>query len=127
MALSILKVMLRAHERIAIIGGPRTGKTTLSHYVDDRPVVHADDLIKLGWSEASASLSKMVNDIRGPVVVEGVAVPRALRKGMRVDAVLWLSKVHHPQSSGQASMTKAVQTVFDEWAADHRDVPVYRA
>jgi hypothetical protein len=50
---------LRTYARVAIAGGPRTGKTTLAATVKDRPVVHTDDFI-VGheWSEVPALASK---------------------------------------------------------------------
>src|SRR5262245_4436614 len=35
--------VLGKYSRVAIVGGPRTGKTTLSATVSDRPVIHTDD------------------------------------------------------------------------------------
>lgn len=73
--------------RTLIIGGPKTGKTTLAEQVAaGRPVRHTDDLITdHAWSEASA----VATDGTEPVVIEGVAVVRALRK--------WLAR--HPEGS----------------------------
>jgi hypothetical protein len=41
--------------------------------------MHTDDLIALGWSEASAAVIPWISR-PGPWIIEGVAVPRALRK-----------------------------------------------
>jgi dephospho-CoA kinase len=116
--------LLARYPRLAITGGPKTGKTTLSNTANDRRVVHGDDRIDLGWSESSLAMARDVNEWPGPIVIEGVQVPRALRKGMRVDAVLWLSTPRVPLTSAQAAMAKGVQTVFDEWRAQNPHVPV---
>lgn len=126
-AASRLRDMLKAHARVAVVGAPKTGKTTLTAQVTDRPVIHADDLIPLGWSEASAELAQKCNAIAGPMCVEGVSVPRALRKGLRVDAVLLLSQPFTPHTPGQAAMAKGVRTVWDEWHAANPGVVVFRA
>ena len=118
---------LRQYQRIAIAGGPRTGKTTLSTRVTDRPVVHGDDFIALGWSQASEALAAQVNASVGPLVVEGVQVPRALRKGMAVDVVIWLERPYVTQTPEQAIMAKGCRTVFDEWRAANPTVPVVYA
>ena len=114
-----LLTLARKARRLAIAGGPRVGKTTLASLIaDGRHVIHTDDFISLGWSEASAHAAKLVNHYeRSPlnVTIEGVAVPRALRKGMKVDLVIWLSKAREPLSSGQMAMTKACRSVLDEW------------
>jgi hypothetical protein len=89
--------------RIAITGGPRTGKTTLARTFaaplhvscdsafDDEScscgaLRHTDDLIeqmkhlgKDAWSAASAEVANWL-DAPGPWIIEGVAVSRALRK-----------------------------------------------
>jgi dephospho-CoA kinase len=115
---------LRRYQRIAICGGPRTGKSTLAKQVTDRQVIHTDDYMGIGWSEASAAVAAFVNNHPGMLVVEGVAVPRALRKGMRVDAVIWLPNAHAPLTVGQSAMAKGCRSVFDEWMAANPTVPV---
>lgn len=63
--------------RIAIAGGPKTGKTTMSKGCEN--VKHTDDLIKEGWSEASEKSSLWFDDHK-VLTVEGVAVPRGLEE-----------------------------------------------
>ncbi len=130
--------------RICITGGPRTGKTTLANQLGDERgdhigslVAHTDDLIALGWSEASAAASKWL-DVPGPWIVEGVAVSRALRKWREpnqdqpppVDLVIRLHVPHEMLSRGPLTMAKGEQTVWDEisrWI-DGYGVPVeYRS
>jgi len=57
-------------------------------------------------------------------VIEGVQVPRALRKGLVVDAVLWLDTPLADRSKGQDSMAKGVASVFAEWRSTMPHVPV---
>lgn len=112
--------VLAKYPRIAIAGGPRTGKTTLSNRVTDRRVVHTDDFIPMfkgrqdGWSELSRYVCALVNEHEGPILIEGVRTPHALRKGMIVDAVIWLDKPLETLNRGQASMKQACLTVMDE-------------
>jgi hypothetical protein len=76
-----------AVKRIAITGSPKSGKTTYANRLGARfgvEVVHTDDYIDMGWSEASAHAA----DVMGKpttVITEGVAVPRALRKMLEAD------------------------------------------
>ncbi len=123
-AAQTLPALLARYQRIAITGAPKAGKTTLVQQVTDRPVVHGDDHMGEGWSGSSERLAAVVNAIVGPVVVEGVQVPRALRKGMRVDCVVWLEGAHQPLSGQQNGMAKGVRTVLNEWRALNPDVPV---
>jgi len=134
--------------RIAITGGPRTGKTTLAHEirdqanpngprVDDIEIQHTDDLIgKLDWSDASAEVARWF-DWSGSWIIEGVAVSRALRKwrdnhpGERppVDRVIYLSEPHEELTKGQAAMAKGVRKVHDEiepWLNQHGICTEYR-
>lgn len=110
-------------ERVCIAGGPNTGKTTLAASYGPN-VRHTDDLITSHeWSEASDEVATWF-DNEGPWCIEGVAVPRALRKWLRANAadmsrrpcdrVIWLTQPHIPLTKGQATMTKACATVWSE-------------
>lgn len=112
--------------RLAIVGGPNTGKTTCalelagSRTYRDATVRHTDDVIDLGWSEASEEVADWLM-YDGPLIVEGVAVARGLRKWLRrgmkgrpVDRVLVLTQPFVPLPPGQASMAKGVATVLAE-------------
>lgn len=111
-------------ERLLITGGPRTGKTTrASDEARARGCIarHTDDLIAShGWSEASEEVATWF-DAPGPWIIEGVTVPRALRKWLRAhpegapcDRILVLRVPHAFLSPGQAAMAKGVATVWDE-------------
>jgi len=109
--------------RYALVGGPRTGKTSLSRWVaaitGAPEVLHTDDLVGvLDWSDASAEAATWF-DQEGPLVVEGVAVVRALRKwlaahpeGKPVDLVIHMLEPKVARNKGQEAMAKGVETVF---------------
>lgn len=120
--------------RICAAGGPKTGKTWLAeklfehrdwpHDVPDCDgcgvLRHTDDLIHLGWSEASAAAALWFDE-PGPWIIEGVAVPRALRKwlaahpeGKPCDVVYWLEDPHEELTRAQAAMAKGCATVWCE-------------
>lgn len=119
-----LPPLLRIYPRIAITGGPKAGKSTLAALVKTRPIIHTDDFAKLGWSEASAAVVKHCNELPPYFLVEGVAVPRALRKGLKVDCVIWLVGAHDTLTVPQESMAKACKTVFEEWRGLNPDAIV---
>ena len=119
--------------RIVVIGGPRTGKTT---YAKDFPWPtrcsdpkslggDADDRLDLPskerWSAISAEVASWLDAV-GPWVIEGVAVPRALRKWREahplmpcpVDEIHLLMTPRVALTPGQAAMGKGVQTVLNE-------------
>ncbi|MEK9645516.1 MAG: hypothetical protein VW547_08215 [Alphaproteobacteria bacterium] len=105
--------------RIAITGGPQTGKTTLAATLG-APVIHGDDFIELGWSQSSQALAHAMRT-PGPWVAEGVQVPRALRKMLEarpdvkpIDRLIVLGTPRKDQSEGQRRMSLGLDTVLSE-------------
>jgi SPP1 gp7 family putative phage head morphogenesis protein len=110
--------------RIAIVGPPRAGKSTLSEQLATMlraPVVHADHYAYLGWSQASDALADRM--LAGPAIFEGVAVSRALRKVLArtprsarppVDAVIVLGTPLEPLEHGQRIMALGHDRVLSE-------------
>ncbi len=107
--------------RIAVTGGPKTGKTTSVRGMEG--VRHTDNA-GADWEVASDTASKWFSD---PTVnvIEGVLVPHALRKWLRtnhygkpVDEVVIMRGAHRSLSKGQRSMTKGVNTVMREIAPE---------
>ena len=110
-------------KRIAIVGGPRTGKSTLAAKLSrdtGLPLIASDDYKDLDWSEASQHVADLLTK-NEPAIVEGVAVPRALRKMLAarpeerpIDKLIVLEAPKVPRSNGQKAMSKGVHTVLDE-------------
>ena len=106
--------------RIAVIGSPRAGKTTLAAELAEQhslPIFHADDFIALGWSAASEALAaRMSADV--PCIYEGVMVVRALRKALcqradaPVDRCVVLDRPRVQLTVGQAAMRRGCATVL---------------
>jgi predicted ATPase len=119
-----LAQLLREHKRIAIVGGPGTGKTTLSANVRDRRVVHTDDYIDRPWASVPDDVIRACDGLES-FVVEGVQVARSLRRGLKVDAVIYLDTMHRDATAPMRSMTKAVDTVFRDWRSADRLTPVF--
>lgn len=112
--------------RIAIAGVPRAGKSTFALQLARATgfsVVHADDFIPLGWSEASDEVARRLWT-PGPYILEGVAVTRGLRKALDIgpdrpcDRVHWLGESREPHSAGQARMAAADRTRFADMRAE---------
>jgi len=108
--------------RVAIVGGPRAGKTTLALNLGWKlalPVRHADDLIALGWSEASDRLAREILAADSGGIFEGVAIVRALRKALDmspsrpVDALVILPEAREPLTPEQRAMWRAQGTLLD--------------
>lgn len=105
--------------RVAIAGPPRSGKTTLARELSDEPL-STDDLISMGWSKGSETAAEWFGG-NDDIVIEGVTVPRALRKwlvlnptGRPVDEVRYLPRSRERLTTGQRIMGKGVKTVLKE-------------
>lgn len=96
-----------------IVGGPKTGKTTLAPQAH-----HTDDLMGLGWKAAKVVVAHWIGQGRD---VEGVQAARGLRQWLRdnpegkpCEEVVWLNTPKQPRSPAQAIMGKGVDTVMRE-------------
>jgi len=116
--------LVARYNRIAVVGGPRTGKTTLvmtTVEVDDRPVFHTDDLIGLvEWADQPAVIIERCAPL-DRYVVEGIQVARALRKGLEPDVVVVTTWPMVERTSGQKRLARAVDTWFHDWLAQRPD------
>lgn len=118
--------------RIVIAGGPKAGKTTLSTELGRKlgiPVYHTDDLLSSSpigalkrrddWSGQSEEVARWFSR-PGSWIVEGVTVPRALRKwlqankGKPCDKVIWLTRPKVSRNRGQEAMARGCETVWRE-------------
>lgn len=118
-----LSELLARFPRVAIAGVPRSGKTTgiaFTAEVDDdgRRIIHTDDWKqpRCNWADAPALVIAACQDSR--FLVEGVQVGRCLRKGLVVDAVVWMAEPLVELDKGQATMAKGCKTIFDDWLAN---------
>jgi hypothetical protein len=98
--------------RIAITGPPRVGKTWLAAQCTDRIVVHTDEWKDKDWP-AQPQLIIAGCDGLDRFLLEGVQVPRALRKGLKVDCLLWLDLAGAEQTPQQKAMGKAIATILN--------------
>ena len=115
--------------RIVIAGIPRAGKSTLADQLRTElgyELLRTDNLISMGWSEASAKAAEWMLERRGPWIVEGVAAIRALRKALAAgpdkpcEKLFWLSSPFVELTPGQRTMGKGAETVLHEIEPDLR-------
>jgi hypothetical protein len=127
---ALLSILAR-HRRVAIVGGPGAGKTTLAAGIAGRPVFHTDSMMDtVSWKyQPDYWLHRTENE--SIFVIEGIHTARYLRKARRlgypcpVDAVIILPGSHVKLTGAQARARTAVWTVFDEWLDQEPDVPIY--
>ncbi len=104
--------------KIAIAGGPNTGKTTLGKLLAEQlnlPLISTDDYIKQhGWNGLAKRMAEVGNGL-DEFIIEGIRVPWALREGLIVDYTIWLSRPHIKQTPKQRSLAKGCRTVYIEW------------
>lgn len=75
-------------QTVVIIGNPASGKTTLGNQLAARtgmPCFHADDYLPHGGVEALYVMLPDLLEMEKPLIVEGMAGYRLLRKGMQLD------------------------------------------
>ena len=121
-------------KRVLIVGWPGAGKTYMARELAQElgvPHLCTDPQNQcppgvfgipndLEWSESSQFVANHLLGVDG--VIEGVAVPRALRKwhesnpGMRppADRIIWLEPRYQGLTSGQIAMGKGLDTIMGE-------------
>lgn len=113
--------------RVLITGAPNTGKSQLAVELSAEVVQarEADDLIDKSdpgnWSKVSQELADVWFQEPGPWVIEGVQVPRALRKwleanptGCPCETIIWLHTPLQRLNTQQVAMLKGMVKVWAE-------------
>jgi hypothetical protein len=118
------RLLSRPADRTVILGGPRSGKSTLAQNISRGRIRirGTDELLGLGWSDSSLVASSWF-EYPGPWICEGVTTPRALRKwlarnhsGLPADRLVWNNHPVAPRNAGQETMAKGCATVWLEIA-----------
>lgn len=125
---------LHRYPRIAIAGGPRTGKTTLAdefrRLADEfrlravPPIYRTDDF--LGYDRG-----EMLRDIRSMLrgadefIIEGCQVAWLLRAGLEVDAALYLGQPVAPRTPEQHRFARSIYEVYSRWADKERKADLW--
>jgi len=120
-------------KKIAIVGRPKVGKTTLAKKMAkelDLNLIHTDDIIgDVSFIDADKHMIEKVRD-QESYIVEGVQVSRMLRRGekegsWKPDKLIIVDATHKvkPKHKGLASLCK---DPVDVWCAANPDVEVER-
>ena len=118
--------ILEGHKRVALTGVVNSGKSLLLDYADlaGRKVVHTDDLRETPFEEKPARIQEELEGLR-EFIVAGMQVPRALRKGLEVDAVVWINNPRTRLTPRQRGFSKGARTILDKWRHENPDIPVF--
>lgn len=98
--IALIDDLLKRYNRIAVVGGPVTGKSIITEAVTDRPVIHSDDLHDSSWSGKSEDLKKEAEK-HDRFVIAGIAADRAVRKGLEVDVLVHCTRPRRAYKTGQ--------------------------
>ena len=110
-------------KRIAIVGVPGAGKTSLATQLGKQhqiPVRHTDALRSLSWKGQGAASAALLNE-GSEWILEGVQVARGLRRWLRandagkpVDTLIVMRNSRGEETGGRSTLGKGVLTVLDE-------------
>jgi hypothetical protein len=115
--ISTLTEMLSTHSRVALIGGPSTGLTELAYEVcTDRPIVLASEFDARPWAEIPGAIELALGPLTSWLLVGGVHVARLLRKGLKLDAVVYVDS--------DDQLSKQTNSIFMDWRRGNRTVRV---
>lgn len=119
--------------RILITGAPGAGKTRLSAFLAKLlkiEVKSTDALEDMEWSDRSATVAKWMDE-PGPWIIEGVTIPRGLRKWKNYNGedkpppFDWFIMLPNPRGAyekvGQGTMAKQVvglATTMKDWIGE---------
>jgi hypothetical protein len=109
---------------VVIVGGPKSGKSTIASVAAERFKIRArygDNLIgQMGWSAMSDTVAEWF-DAPGKWIVEGVVTVRAIRKWLSFHpdetppfTIIVLSGSIQKRSPGQSAMAAGVTTIWNE-------------
>jgi len=114
------------HRRIMVFGGPKTGKSTLAKQLAREmgaQVMRTEMLLGLGytWAELAERTQEWLN-FRSPWVIEGLVVPRVIRRWLRENPgklpcdEIWClgDSAYVPITKGQQTAANGVMSVWDE-------------
>ena len=107
--------LVECYKKVALTGPPKSGKTTLANEIKDRPIIHTDDFIHLSWKEQVLA-SRIQAASLDTFLIEGIQVPRILRKGLDIQIVICLGESIEPLNTRQIGVGKSVRTVLTEWS-----------
>lgn len=111
-----IAAQLPAYNRIAVAGGPLTGKSLISDTITDRLHIATDFYRYMPWDEQASAISLALKGL-DRFLLTGVRTAGVLMHGLQVDCVVWLDVPLQPLTKEQETMRRGARTMFSRWAA----------
>ena len=125
---TVWRELVAAYSRIALTGVVNSGKTLLleegGRGTPPKEVVHTDQLKRSDWPSIPSKICSMTSG-KDSIIVVGTQVPRCLRKGLEVDAVVWLNTSRTGLDRRQEGFGKGIRKIMHAWRHQHPEIPVY--
>lgn len=125
---TVWRQLLEEHSRIGLTGVVMSGKTLLLEEgglgIPPREVLHIDTLRKNDWEMIPSIVCSRLSTKESFIVV-GVQVPRCLRNGLEIDALVWLDTSRKVRTNRQHGVGKGTRKIMHHWRHLHPEIPVY--
>lgn len=109
--------LAQRYQRIAVAGGPLTGKSIFGQHIPpERRWVETDQFMDQPWDQQPQWATWALNGY-DEWLLTGVQTGRVLRKGLEPQLVVWLATPLEPLSPGQETMRKGCVKIFEDWMA----------
>ena len=124
-----LQGVIQRHQRVAVVGGPVTGKSVLTDYAlsTGKKVIHSDDFKFATNNTPWSKQSNIVKDAccaTDSFVVAGIVADRAVRKGLEVDCIVLSTDPRQKLKPGQKTLKKQIESRAYKLALD-KGIPLY--
>jgi hypothetical protein len=125
---TVWRKLVEVYPRIALTGVVNSGKTLLleegGRGTPPKEVIHTDVLSRKDWATIPSKICSLVTG-KESFILAGTQVPRCLRKGLEVDAVVWLNTSRTGLDRRQEGFGKGIRKIMHAWRHRHPEIPVY--
>lgn len=119
--------LLKRHPRLALSGVVKSGKSLLTDLeTPDRLVLHTDELQGHQWEDIPDVVLQTLAAEKEFLLV-GTQVPRVLRHGLKVDALIWLNAPLETLTPRQQAFGRGIRKIMHHWRRENPKIPVYFA
>jgi len=110
-----LEAIEMAHT-VAIAGLPNAGKTFITDRASEHYKFHTDDFVhQYDWLSLPQGVIDAIGD-KDQWLVEGMQVPRLLKRGLKPELVVWMDNPKVRLSPKQAGLGRQMWKAFEDWS-----------